>query len=315
MSAARTETIHCVFCKSSSTPDKEVITENGWSGKQCASCGLIYVSPRPTAGEVLDIYSDVSVDYYAVEFANVRDYRGLCARFTANIIMRHVSSGDLLEIGAAHGIFCDEFRKAGFTPFAIELNPLMAKSIEALGVPCEQRPLVDAFPGRTFDVIYHCDVTSHFYDIIGEFQTMAQRLRPGGTLVFETGNLGDVWHPLLKLVPAFHYPDHLFFLSRKSIKSLMNESGFEIVRIHRFSTLPEYFLDFVMGIRRRLSGTKNKSNTPSNAASIGPAKQVSSSFKKRFMGWVQFMCHYRIGSVMAFNRVQCTQIVVARKIT
>ena len=33
-----------------------VISENGFTGRQCAECGLIFVSPRPTREAIDEIY-------------------------------------------------------------------------------------------------------------------------------------------------------------------------------------------------------------------------------------------------------------------
>ncbi|GAI49710.1 unnamed protein product [marine sediment metagenome] len=40
------EEIMCIFCEKES--DQVVIKENGFKGKKCPTCGLIYISPRPT---------------------------------------------------------------------------------------------------------------------------------------------------------------------------------------------------------------------------------------------------------------------------
>jgi len=47
--------IQCIFCNSGS--DKIVIEENGYSGRKCPKCGLIFISPRPTFTDILNLYS------------------------------------------------------------------------------------------------------------------------------------------------------------------------------------------------------------------------------------------------------------------
>ena len=46
--------IKCIFCDTKS--DRVAIRENGYQGKQCPDCGLIYISPRPSLQEVIDLY-------------------------------------------------------------------------------------------------------------------------------------------------------------------------------------------------------------------------------------------------------------------
>ncbi len=40
------EYIQSIFCHRSS--DQIVIEENGYKGRKCSQCGLIFISPRPT---------------------------------------------------------------------------------------------------------------------------------------------------------------------------------------------------------------------------------------------------------------------------
>jgi 2-polyprenyl-3-methyl-5-hydroxy-6-metoxy-1,4-benzoquinol methylase len=61
-----------------------------------------------------------------------------------------------------------------------------------MGIPTCGRPLAETYPGMKFDIISHCDVLSHFTDPVAEFKMMLDRLNPGGLLIFETGNFGDV---------------------------------------------------------------------------------------------------------------------------
>ncbi len=49
------EDISCIFCKTSQK-DRIVIEENGFMGKKCSRCGLIYISPRPTLLEIDRLY-------------------------------------------------------------------------------------------------------------------------------------------------------------------------------------------------------------------------------------------------------------------
>ena len=109
-----------------------------------------------------------------------------------------------------------------------------------LEIPCEQAPLGPAsFGGKAFDVIYHSDVMSHFYDPVGEFRRMHAALRPGGWLIFETGNGGDVDPKYLEHVSVFQYPDHLFFFSLANVRALLELSGFDLVELHSYSVLPQ----------------------------------------------------------------------------
>ena len=181
------ETIRCIFCPPRDQADPIAIQENSWNGRQCMRCGLIYVSPRPSPDEIVNLYAHDSAHTDSAVLARNELHRRLCARHSLRILKKYLPAGDLLEIGAGGGFFLNEARRAGFNVKGIELNPLQAQTIVQNGIPCETRPVTLAFTGKQFDVIYHCDVTSHFFDPIAEFKAMAARLKPGGLLMFETG--------------------------------------------------------------------------------------------------------------------------------
>lgn len=46
------EFIECIFCKRYS--DRVVITENGYTGRKCPICNLVYISHRPSFSETLN---------------------------------------------------------------------------------------------------------------------------------------------------------------------------------------------------------------------------------------------------------------------
>jgi SAM-dependent methyltransferase len=303
------ETIGCVICERKAHADPVAIRESGWNGRKCPNCSLIYISPRPSLEEIITLYSHDSAERYAEHFRAGEAYRRHCARDAVRRLRRHIKAGDLLEIGAAHGVFCDEARKAGFTPCAIELNPLEAASIDSLGIPCERRPLQDAFPGKTFDVIYHCDVTSHFHDIVGEFRAMATRLRSGGVMMFEAGNYGDVDSSYYTLITDFKYPDHLFFLSRDSLRSLVKMSGFKVLSWSSYSLMPQLLIESV----------KNKLESGGQKAVRKPTKlnhgQSAHSWKRRLKSRLRFDLRYRLGKLLPSAHVPATQILVVQKIS
>jgi len=246
------ETIQCIFCKNSKS--SVVIEQNGFQGRQCHTCGLIYISPRPTLQEITDLYA------HAEENIPPSQWRGtvwkrLHARYCLKLIKRYIRSGVALEVGPGGGFFLDEARKQSFEICGIELNSFRADYIRnTLKIPCETTALnSSSFGGRKYDLIYHCDVISHFSDPVSEFLKMNERLKQNAYLVFETGNLGDVDKKHFSTtITYFGYPEHLFFFSEKSIGILLSKTGFEIISVRRHSIVPQKKLFRVL---RRVSCT------------------------------------------------------------
>ena len=317
--------IRCIFCKIES--NHVVIEENGYKGKRCPQCGLIYISPRPSLDEIVDLYR-LDDAHLSAEFHISSDFsKRLYARHHLGIIRSFVKSGTLLEIGAGAGYFLDEARRTGFNPHGLEFNPIQADYIRnQLGIPCEESPLhTPIFEGKQFDVVYHCDVISHFFDPISDFKKINELMKDGAFLIFETGNLGEVDQKYFKYFQRFQYPDHLFFFSTGNLVDLLKKTGFDLIKIYRYSILPQ--LKVKKALKSSIKELDLKSNEKEKPSSDGggvgirtvPNPQsfdAKSLVKKNIIYLFQYLSYvlrYKIGGIaLKANRPQ-TVIVVARK--
>ena len=232
----------------------------------------------------------------------------------------------------------DEARNVGFEPYGLEFNPTQAGYVrDKLNIPCEQSPLSESvFDGKQFDVVYHCDVISHLFDPIADFQEMNRRLKDNSYLVFETGNLGEVDPEYFEQIDCFQYPDHLFFFNTKNLKELLEKTGFELVKIHRYSIAPQLQTKKTLSklkhtlkriIKPKLKATANhdQSSTPANLKPDSVTVNASaeqSGFKSQlkdvylyahryFIYWLR----YQIGKIAPKQDRPQTVIVVAKKIS
>jgi SAM-dependent methyltransferase len=248
---------------------------------------------------VLQLYRHDSAQTDSAVLISDQHYRRLHARHSLGILKRYAKGGDLLEIGAGAGFFLEEARRSGFTPLAIEPNPKQAALIRSRDTECDQRPLREAFPGRDFDLIYHCDVTSHFHALVGEFRQMKQRLRPGGFMMFETGNFAEVEPRHYRLIPSFQYPDHLFFLGPRSIDKLLAAAGFRRLAMYRYSTAAQ------------LAIAKRKRPVTHPSAPDGPSRAAHHPGNKQIKAFIRFGLTYKLGRFLRMHARPETIITVA----
>ncbi|MCA9130254.1 MAG: class I SAM-dependent methyltransferase, partial [Planctomycetales bacterium] len=218
----------------------------------------------------------------------------------------------------------DEARRRGFNPHAIEFNHTQIRHIrDVLRIPCVAKPLSDdPFSGKSFDVIYHCDVVSHFYDPFAEFRAFHHALKDEGLLVFETGNLGDTDHRYLRLFDRFQYPDHLFFFSSDNIAQLLSSTGFELVRIYRYSLVTDLWVGRLRTrarkFFRRLGSGDHNANQSAHVSFDGPQTQTAAGRGvlhtiKRVDQYIAYLLRYRFGRLLPKGTRPQTMIVVARK--
>lgn len=295
--------IVCIFCQS--VNDNVVITENGFNGCQCKICKLIYISPRPTPQEVMNLYGHDNAQISAQSHIAPSVLKNLHAQHTINIIKKYKTSGSLLEIGAGGGHFLKAARNHSFEPFAIELNPIQAEHMQQkLLIECEQKLLSDqSFGKKKFDVIYHCDVISHLFDPIASFHIMYNKLKPGGLLVFETGNIADINPAYFSYFKQFQYPDHLFFFGERTIKLLLKKTNFQLKKIYEYNIAPQLKL-------MQLRESSKKQTSKEKASDHARPKQ---SLIKDVYHYGMHTLRYKIGAWLPKNERPQTLIIVAQK--
>lgn len=298
--------IPCIFCgiKSNDT----VIEENGYQGKRCSECELIYISPRPSMEQIVDLYGHNSAYITAEEHISDEYRKRLYARHNLNKLKRFARTGALLEIGAGAGFFLDEARKMGYEPHGLEFNPQQVEFMRTnLGIPCEKKPLAtDLYNGKRFDIIYHCDVISHLYDPLDDFKTMNSMLNKNGILFFETGNFAEVAQKYYSQILTFMYPDHLFFFSLNNLKNLLNQSGFELIYTKRYSILPQFWFKKKLG---------QKSGSTAIESQAGNGEKGGNGFIDKAKVWFNFGLRYYAGSVLPNQNRPQTILIGAKKIT
>lgn len=317
MPEKKEEKIQCIFCNISS--NEIVIEENGYSGKKCPKCNLIYISPRPISSEIQNLYSNDQAQISAETHISAFFMKRIYAIHNLKIIKKFIKKGDLLEIGAGSGSFLIEARKEGFQVYGIELNSILTNVIRnKLKIPCSNSTLNhNYFKDKKFDIIYHCDVTSHFYYPIEEFKKMYNNLNDSGFLVFETGNLGDVEKKYYNVFTKFLYPDHLYFFSEKNLKELLRLSGFKILKIYRYSILLQLKIIKTQEVLMNLiKNRKSKITINKNTTLIENKNTVLISlinFFKDIYNYFNYIIRYKIGYILPKKGRPQTVIVVAMK--
>jgi 2-polyprenyl-3-methyl-5-hydroxy-6-metoxy-1,4-benzoquinol methylase len=307
--------IKCIFCAIDS--NDVVIEENGYKGKRCPQCGLIYVSPRPSASEIIDLYGHDNAHVSSVSHISAFFSKRLYARHHLKIINRFVKTGMLLEIGAGAGYFLDEARKVGFAPHGIEFNPIQADYIrKTLNIPCEESPVSSAiFDGSKFDIVYHCDVISHFFDPFSDFKKINQVMKDDSFLIFETGNFSEINQRYFKYIQRFQLPDHLFFFSADNLTKLLKETGFELIKIYRYSILPQIITTrIVSSVKKKVREKSGKQIAKNEISTIDFGKiHLQEKTQQKLFQYITYILRYKLGSLTCKDHRPQTIIVIAKK--
>ena len=134
----------CPACNSSSLKFERLI--NKYSLKKCISCGMIFVSPRPTHKDISDLYSDrdtaklISV-YQRMAVSKIPEYNR-----QLDLIDRILpGKGKLLDFACGAGHFFEQAQIAGWDAHGVELGK-WAKTA------CESRNVSNIHIGQLQDI-------------------------------------------------------------------------------------------------------------------------------------------------------------------
>lgn len=222
------EEASCVLCGNFGAP--VVWTENGYRSHAC-ECGVIYTSPVPPADAI-----DPTVDLHPPSFY------ARPAPLKARWLRAHRPGGLLLEVGCGDGAFLRAARRCGYDVAGIDANPGLARrTADDLGIEVEAALLENAeWPTGSCDIVFSCDLMSHFADPSAALARMARWLKPGGALFFEVGIVTGADMRWFRMVGEAHLPEHRQFFSEGALATVLARAGLEMEACKRFALAPSF---------------------------------------------------------------------------
>ncbi len=215
----------CFLCGQAS--NRVVLREGQYEGRLC-ECDLIYTHPRP-----LHVWDDFLIDHHADEF-----YAEAAKRKVA-WTLKHCEGERLLEIGCGMGDYLLAARKAGFDVMGMEPNVKRAAYVrEELGIPVREEFLETNQLRERFDVVYHCDLLSHFPDPLQALTKMTELLKPGGRLCFEVGTLAGISPFWYRWIGGVGLHTHIWLYSARSLQTLFDRAQLRVVASRRYGLAP-----------------------------------------------------------------------------
>lgn len=133
------------------------------------------------------------------------------------------TSGRLLDVGCAYGLFLAQAERAGFTTWGVDISnhateqaqQYTSATLAVADVAFEPLPYEDSL----FDVITALDVLEHLENYHHALREIARVLRPRGLLV--------VYGPGFKR--GLYEPTHRAFFTLESLHIVLAQHGFEIL--------------------------------------------------------------------------------------
>jgi len=232
----------CPACGSAvSSP---AFTKAGFPFRSCNACRTLFASPLPPVEQFEAFYRDgESARYWANVFVprvmesrrsavvrpRVRRIRHLCFE-------RHVDPAAVLDIGAGHGMFLEEWRTCwpDVKAFAVEPNAVLAERCRSLGFGVHEGvgERANKHWRDMADLITSFEVVEHVPDLIGFIASLRDMLRPGGmAVVTSLGSSGFDIQVLWDKANCICPPSHVNFCSIAGFEAAFKRAGFDSVEV------------------------------------------------------------------------------------
>lgn len=143
------------------------------------------------------------------------------------------NGGRILDVGCGDGFFLRSVKHIGWEVHGIEMSEEAVHRAKNMGVEQMTQGTFDdaSYPDNYFDVIRFWSVLEHIHDPVFTLAKVNRLLKPGGLLVLQVPNYqsaaarwaGPRWS-------AWDVPRHLYHFSYRSLKTLLEKSGFQTTR-------------------------------------------------------------------------------------
>jgi len=289
------QSLSCPACESARYESQ--FDKSGFQYVQCADCDTLFVNPRPTYENLMQIYTDSpSTKFWVEEFflPMVEARRGKIFKPRAEYITEKfpgLRKGVIGDIGAGFGIFSEELKKIWTDANIVAIEPSvdMAMICRSKGLTVLESTMenVDSLCYQ-FDLLTAFELFEHLHDPVVFAEKACKLLKPGGYLYLTTLNgLGFDIQLLWERSKSVTPPHHLNFFNPHSVRLLLERMGFTLIEI---STPGQLDWDIVEG------GFLQEALDPGRFFST-VSKHGSGQAKKDLQSWIggnNFSSHMRV---------------------
>ncbi len=234
---------------------------NTFHVKQCNSCGLVYLNPRPDQSEFTRIYPN---DYHSFDFSetefgfvyNIR--RKLEAKRLLRWCQHLTDNAHIIDIGCGDGFHLELLQDFGNKRWKLEgvdADTRAASIAEKKGIKvhCGLLETLD-LPQNAYDLAILIQTIEHVADPPKLLQEIRTILKPGGKVCIVTDNTDSLDFHLSKKSywGGYHFPRHWNLFNKKTIQKLAEKTEMEVESL----TTQVSPVNWVYSIRNRLTDKK-----------------------------------------------------------
>ncbi|MFZ5448746.1 MAG: class I SAM-dependent methyltransferase [Thermodesulfobacteriota bacterium] len=216
-----------------------------YSIARCSHCGLEQTLPRPSEGELKELYEG----FYNAGVKPDSAYGGLRERFFTSGLYRlwlkwdgdmgfhgRRGTGRLLDVGCNEGRALRLYADNGFQVEGLEINELAAAEARRRGFRVHTETLAQFRPAEPYDVVVLANVLEHAWDPVLMLAEVRRLLRTGGEVWISCPNAGSLWRRVFgRAWVNLHVPYHLWHFSPATLRQVLGRAGFEIAELQTYT--------------------------------------------------------------------------------
>lgn len=197
---------------------------------RCRRCGICFADAPATEPEIVEQYQASEDPRYLVEL----EQRRRLFREQLRELESYEPGRRLMEIGSNIGLFLSEAEQRGWQARGIEPSRWAVEyGRRAFGVDLTQGTLESSDIGsERYDAVVTWDVLEHLVDPVRVLRDARRSLKPGGTLMLTTVNIGGPGARLLRGRWPWLMRMHLFYFTHRSLALVLRRAGYRVERLH-----------------------------------------------------------------------------------
>lgn len=225
-------TKYCIICRTSNHTKEIINIQNSdFEILSCSNCGFAY-RKIPTDINILELQKNESKAH------SLRPkYRYTKWPFRNALVAKSIEKitgnyGKILDIGCSNGAMLASFSK-NWDKYGVELcehTAKVAKDFAKAEIFCG--PIENYLAQKeSFDLITLFAVIEHLKNPKEMIKWIYDHLKPGGCLAIMTGDReSSVAQIMKKSWPLYHSPDHLSYFSARSLRQLLEQNNFKVLK-------------------------------------------------------------------------------------
>ena len=216
-------------------------TKYGFKHNKCSKCKTLFCSPRPTEKLLVEYYTNFEAPKYWSELLLKTDvsrkllqHRPRVEKIVA-LLKEKFAKGEIaaVDLGAGTGAFALALRDSGFfrKVIAVDFSEACVRACSKRGLEAYQGT-VDDITEDSIGLLTMNDLVEHLSEPVLFLKKCCSIMAPRGMIAIATPNgEGFDFQIMKEKTVNITPPEHLNYFNPSSIKELMKNSGFDVIKV------------------------------------------------------------------------------------